>query len=223
MSRLRATALAAVCAGLALSQQACGTDDGSGSPSPQASALPSAEPTSAVPTSKVPNSQAPDPKAPDPGPAGASAILGGDRQVVIKPVPAAESILAVTGQGRLNATDGGSEFTLFVLSPAADGKHLIKTAETNASGEPSCMGVKSNGRNPLTVAAAACDAGRAGQLFTIAKAEKTDNGRPTYAISNQGAFLQLSAKYGLIAEELGDSPLPTTFAFVDNGKSPLAE
>jgi hypothetical protein len=137
-------------------------------------------------------------------------------------VPSTESVLAVDEKGRLSTTDGPSEHTLFVLAPAGDGKHLIKTAAVTA-GEPSCMGIKGNGRSPLTVVATACDAGRPGQLFTIAKAGKTKNGDPTYAISNQGAYLQLTADYELIAEELGDSPLRTTFAFADNGKSPLAD
>jgi hypothetical protein len=69
--------------------------------------------------------------------------------------------------------------------------------------------------------ATACDASRAGQLFAITAERKKDaRGRPTYAIANQGAFLQ-ERKTGLIAEELGDSSLTTTFSFVDNGPTSL--
>jgi hypothetical protein len=82
------------------------------------------------------------------------------------------------------------------------------------------MGVKTNGSGSLTIEAAACDTGRAGQLFTIT-AQKTKDGHPTYAISNRGAFLQVSARGELIAEELGDAPLKTTFGFADNGPSTL--
>jgi hypothetical protein len=141
-------------------------------------------------------------------------ILAGRRQIVIKPIPSFESIVVVDDRGRLSLTDGEAEHSLFVLTPSGD-QHLIKTAKAGTGGERSCLGVKAGG-TALTVEAAACDAGRAGQLFTITR-QKNDDGDPTYAISNRGAFLQVSADSGLIAEELGDSPLKTTFAFVDNG------
>ncbi len=108
-----------------------------------------------------------------------------------------------------------------MLAPAGD-QHLIKSAGSGAGGEPACMGIKNNGSVSLTVEAAPCDTGRAGQLFTITRQKATTrNGEPTYAISNQGAFLQVFPS-GLIAEELGDAPLRTTYAFVDNGPSPLS-
>ncbi|WP_305787080.1 hypothetical protein [Symbioplanes lichenis] len=159
-------------------------------------------------------------------PASASAatdgdILAGKRQVVIKPVEEFESILAVDARGRLNLTDGESDKSLFVLVPNG-AKWLIKTAKADPSGEPACMGLKNNGSNPLTVVAALCDAGRTGQNFTITKLDATDSaGRPTYAISSRDAFLQYFGRSGLIAEELGDAPLKTTFSFVDNGPSTL--
>jgi len=159
---------------------------------------------------------------PLPAGSGSDAILAGKRQIVIKPVPSTESIVAVDAHGRLTVTDGEAEHGLFVLTPVNEG-FLIKTAKADSSGEPSCMGVKSNGSASLTVEAAACDAGRAGQIFSITKQKAQDSeGRPTYAISNQGAFLQVFPK-GLIAEELGDSALKTTYAFVDNGPSTLTE
>jgi hypothetical protein len=146
-------------------------------------------------------------------------ILAGKRQVVIKPLPSFESVVVVDDRGRLSLTDGEAEHSLFVLTPSGD-KYLIKTAKAGAGGEPSCLGIKNNGSASLTVEAAACDTARAGQLFTITRQKATENGDPTYAISNQGAFLQVS-KDGLIAEELGDAPLKTTYAFVDNGPATL--
>jgi hypothetical protein len=148
-------------------------------------------------------------------------VLDGGRQVVIAPIPGGESILAVDDKGRLGPADGDVDKGLFVLTPA-NGKHQIRTAAPDPGGEASCLGVKQNGSDPLTVVATACDTSRAGQLFTIKPEKKKDSkGRPTYAISNQGAFLQVADGYGLIAEELGDSPLRTTYSLVDNGPATL--
>jgi hypothetical protein len=138
-------------------------------------------------------------------------LLAGKRKVVIKPIPSFEEIVAVDAKGRLGLTDGEAEHGLFVLIPVGD-KYQIKTAKP----EPSCLGIKKNGSKALTVVAAACDPDRAGQLFTISRQQDKD-GDPTYAISSQNAFLQVFARSGLIAEELGDAPLKTTFALVDNG------
>ena len=146
-------------------------------------------------------------------------ILAGKRQIVITPIPSFESIVVVDDRGRLSLTDGEAEHGMFVLTPVGD-KYQIKTAKAGAGGEPSCMGIKNNGTGSLTVVAAACDTGRAGQLFTITREKAKSNGLPTYAISNQSAFLQVFPS-GLIAEELGDAPLKTTFAFVDNGPATL--
>jgi hypothetical protein len=146
-------------------------------------------------------------------------ILAGKRQIVIAPIPGFESVVVVDDRGRLSLTDGEAEHGMFVLTPVGD-KYQIKTAKAGAGGEPSCMGIKNNGSAPLTVVAAACDTSRAGQLFTIARQKAKANGDPTYAISNQGAFLQ-EFPSGLIAEELGDAPLKTTYVFVDNGPATL--
>ena len=187
-------------AGLLLTQQAC-TPTGEPAGKPVAFTAPTPEST----TPGAGRKPAPDP------------ILAGRRQVVIKPIPSAESIVAVDDRGRLNLTDGEADHGLFVLTPVGD-KHLIKTVRAAAGGEPSCMGVKNNGSGALTVVAAACDSARAGQLFTITPVEAEDRqGRQTYGISIQGAFLQVFPRTGLIAEELGDAPLKTTYAFVDNG------
>lgn len=138
----------------------------------------------------------------------ADPILAGQRKVVIKPIPSFESIVAVDDTGRLGLTDGESAHSLFVLTPVG-GKFQIKTAGSN----PSCLGIKNNGSASLTVVAATCDTTRAGQLFDISRQKGK---APTYAISSQSAFLQVFPD-GLIAEELGDAPLATTYEFVDNG------
>lgn len=151
--------------------------------------------------------------------AAADPILAGKRQVVIKPIPSFESIVAIDSKGRLNLTDGEAKFGLFVLSPVGD-KFQIKTAKAGDGKKAACIGIKNNGSNPLTAVAATCDPKRAGQLFTVTKQKAKDNGRPTYAISNAGAFLQYFPRTGLIAEELGDAPLTTTYSFVDNGPAP---
>ena len=150
--------------------------------------------------------------APDP-------ILAGKRQVVIKPIPSFESIVGIDSSGRLNLTDGEPAYGLFVLSPLG-AKYQIKTAKPGDGKKAACIGIKNNGSNPLTAVAATCDANRAGQLFDITKLKAKDNGRPTHAISNRGAYLQYFPRTGLIAEELGDAELTTTYSFVDNGPAP---
>jgi hypothetical protein len=151
--------------------------------------------------------------------AAADPILAGQRQVVIKPIPSFESIVGIDSKGRLNLTDGEPAYGLFVLSPVGQ-KFQIKTAKPGDGKKAACIGIRSNGSNPLTAVAATCDSRRAGQLFTLVKQTKKDNGRATYGIHNAGAFLQYFPRTGLIAEELGDSNLATTFSFVDNGPAP---
>ena len=221
MRNCRATVLLGVLAtGVLLSQQACTPIDRT-SGGPVAFTTPPAEssaPGSTTSSGAKPSgggTKAATGKAKDP-------ILAGQRQIVIKPIPSFESIVVVDDRGRLSLTDGEAEHGLFVLTPSGD-KYLIKTAKVGAGGEPSCLGVKNNGSASLTVEAAACDAGRAGQLFTITRQKaKTEDGSPTYAISNRSAFLQVFPSC-LIAEELGDAPLKTTFAFVDNGPATLPD
>ncbi|GLY96169.1 hypothetical protein [Actinoplanes sp. NBRC 103695] len=224
MKARRSTVLFGVlAAGLVLTQQAC-TSAGQpvAGPAPSADAPSADAPSADTPSddaTPVPSSKPTTKKADTPPKRGD--ILAGKRQVVIKPNPSYESIVVVDAKGRLSTTDGEAEHGLFVFTPVGD-KFQIKTAKAGAGGEPSCLGVKSNGSNPLTVVAAACDTSRGGQLFTITEQKKKDSeGDPTYAISNDGAFLQIFSKYGLIAQELGDSPLETTYSFVDNGPSKL--
>jgi hypothetical protein len=221
--------LGVLAAGLVLTQQACASVNRPGGEpvaftAPTAKGTPSAgSKTSGSKTSigaKTSSGTKTSGTVKKSGAAKTDPILAGKRQIVIKPVQATESIVALDERGRLILTDGEAEHGMFVLTPSG-GKYLIKTAKAGAGGEAACLGIKHNGSKPLTVEAAACDAGRSGQLFTIARLQDKDKqGRPTYAISNQGAFLRI-AHSGLIAEELGDAPLTTTYAFVDNGPATL--
>ncbi|GAA3350872.1 hypothetical protein GCM10020358_78410 [Amorphoplanes nipponensis] len=216
----RATVLAAVlAAGLVLTQQACNpVERQSGEPVAFTTPTPRNTPSGGTPSAGgAASGGTASSGAGRKSAAGRTAdpILAGRRQVVIRPVRSAESIVVVGERGRLTLTDGEAGRGLFLLLPAGD-KHQIRTAR--AGGGPACLSVRSNSSGPLTVEAAACDSGRAGQLFTITRQpERTADGNPTYAISNRGAFLQVSAGGGLIAEELGDAPLRTTYEFVDNG------
>jgi hypothetical protein len=198
-NRRATNAIGVLAAGMLLTQQACtSVDQQSNGPIGFVSPSAANQPSTVSQESSAPG------KATDP-------ILAGRRKIVIKPIPSFEEIVAVDTKGRLTLTDGEAEHGLFVLTPVGD-KYQIKTAQP----EPSCLGIKTNGSKALTVVAAACDPGRAGQLFTLSR-QKDQNGDPTYAISSQNAFLQVFERSGLIAEELGDAPLKTTFALVDNG------
>lgn len=146
-------------------------------------------------------------------------ILGGKRQIVIAAVPSFDSIVGIDNKGRLVVTDGEPKFALFRLSPVGK-KFQIKTATPGDGKKAACIGIKNNGTKPLTAVATKCDAKRAGQLFTITELKAKDTGRTTYSISNAGAFLQTFPKTGLIAQELGDAKLATSYAFVDNGPAP---
>jgi hypothetical protein len=206
--------LGLMAAGLVLSQAAC-------SPTSKPATAQSPTPSGATSAPANYGEGAKPTPTPTAKPPTGDAVLTGKRQIVIRPVQSTESIVAVDDKGRLNLTDGDTKKGLFVLTPSGD-KFLIKTAKAELNGEPSCMGVKNNGTGPLTVVAAACDTSRPGQLFTITTQKPKDkSGHPTYAISNQDAFLQISPQHGLIAEELGDAPLRTTYAFADNGPAAL--
>ncbi|HWS37984.1 MAG TPA: hypothetical protein VN408_35280 [Actinoplanes sp.] len=213
---LRNLGMITAVAALALTQQACAGAQTSQTPaaaptSPATAETASAEPatTSSQPAATTSTKAAAKPKDP---------ILAGRRQIVIKPVESFESIVVLDG-GKLTLTDGEAEHGLFVLTPH-NGKFLIKTAKVTAGGEPDCVGVKNNGSQSLTAVATPCDTSKSGQLFDITATGKKDNGLPTYSIANQSAFLQIT-RSGLILEELGDAPLLTTYAFVDNGASKL--
>ena len=68
---------------------------------------------------------------------------------------------------------------------------------------------------------AACDSGDRTQLFQFDNEGRDNQGRTTYGIRNHDAFLQWNptGTSGLIAEELGDGKLNTTWVAIDRGKS----
>jgi len=204
---------------LVLALQGCSADDATSVPTPPASpggptGIPSAE---ASATSGLGGA---------PPPAGA---LDGKRQVFFLPrvddIELPDSVLGVTSSGRLQVTDDYADRALFVPVPRGGGakERLIKTATLRTGGEPLCLQVRSNGDDPLIVVTAACDAGEPTQLFTFEAAGTDDEGRTTYAVRNRDAFLQWHplGDFGLVAEELGDSPLETTFTLQDQGAATL--
>jgi hypothetical protein len=126
-------------------------------------------------------------------------------------------VLAVTSTGRIDLTDTYDDRALFVLVPNG-GVYSIKTGKIVKGGEPLCAALKTNGTKPLTIVTAACDAGDPAQRFTI------EGQNPSgYAISAGSAYLQWFryGTNGLIAQELGDQTLETTFTFTDRGKANL--
>ncbi len=167
----------------------------------------------------------PDPTPPgQPGqssaPASPESILAGERQVHIGIVQQPGGILAVGAGDRVSlSADGGR--ALFVLQP--DGEQFrIRTPEVTKGGEAACLTVRTNGSDPLTVVAQRCAADDNNQLFTLMP-RGTKDGRPAYAVRNGDAYLQSSRSGdGLIAEELGDGTLQTTFDLVDQGPANLS-
>ena len=187
----------------------------------------SAEPTTPLATvSPSPQATAVSGIGSAPPPAGA---LDGKRQVFFLPrlddneLP--DSVLAVTAAGRIQVTDDYADRALFVPVPKGRGakERLIKTGALRAGGEPLCLQVSGDGAGPLTVVAAACDAGEPAQLFTFEASGQDDEGRTTYAVRNRDAFLQWHpmGAAGLVAEALGDSQLETTFSLQDQGAAAL--
>lgn len=230
-------------AALVLALQGCSADDDT-SAAPAGSATPAAPAASATPaTSAAPAASAApgasvQPAAPSasatsglggaPAPSTAAA-LDGKRQVFLLPLlndtELPDSVLAVTAGGRIQVTDDYGDRALFVPVPSASNPkaRLIKTATLRAGGEPFCLQVKANGANPLTVVTAACNAQEPTQLFTFEPSGEDDEGRTTYAVRNRDAFLQWHplGGIGLVAEELGDSTLETTFTLLDQGAATL--
>ncbi|MFI7648683.1 hypothetical protein ACIBTZ_21740 [Micromonospora sp. NPDC049460] len=221
---LRAAVAAALAVGVAASMPACTSaapTAGEATASPVTSAPASGAVDTPSATGSTPGNES-QPAAP--GAAGsADPIMRGERQVVLRPVGSFESILAVDAKGRLNLTDGDTDKGLFVLLPASGNRYQIRTAKAHNGSEPDCMGLRNNGSAPATVVAAACDAGRAGQMFTIEKTQEKSQGRPTYTISGEGkVHLRASDEQGLIAQRMGegDTGKGLTFDFVDNGAAP---
>ncbi|WP_229402140.1 hypothetical protein [Micromonospora okii] len=217
---VRRAVVAVLAVGVAASASACttSTPEAGNSAAPSATSAPAVDGTSAGPPSPTATrSEA------RPGTGGADPILRGKRQIVLRPVDSFESILALDAKGRLDLTDGDTDTSLFVLLPAGGKRYQIRTAKVREHGEPECMGLRDDGTAPTTVVAAPCDAGRAGQMFTISAAGETDEGRPAYTIAGQGGLhLRALDEEGLVAQRLGegDAGKGTTFDFVDNGAAP---
>jgi hypothetical protein len=209
---------------LVLALQGCSADDDTPVSAPAASSA-SASPRVAA---AVPSAQASATSGIGSAPAPPGA-LDGKRQVFFLPrlndneLP--DSVLAVTGGGRIQVTEDYAERALFVPVPRGGGgqERLIKTGNLRAGGEPLCMQVSSNGADPLTIVTAACDAGEPGQLFTFEASGKDAEGRTTYAVRNRDAFLQWHpmGELGLVAEKVDDSSLETTFSLEDQGPAAL--
>ncbi|MEU7901926.1 hypothetical protein [Actinoplanes sp. NPDC049118] len=204
---------------LALALQGCSADD---RPSATDAGPPSAGPA----PSGAPSATATSGLGGAPAPAG---FLDGKRQVFFLPrlneTELPDSVLAVTGGGRLQVTDDYTDRALFVPVPKGGGarERLIKTGALRGRGEALCLQVRGDGTGTLTVVTAACDADEPTQLFTFEAAGKDEEGRTTYAVRNRAAFLQwhpLGAT-GLVAEEVGDSALETTFTLQDQGAAAL--
>ncbi|MGN9768212.1 hypothetical protein ACTMS2_24010 [Micromonospora sp. SD12] len=220
----RAAVAAALAVGVAASMPACTSAEptaGEPTASPSTSAPTSGAADTPSPTGATPTT---DSRTPAAGATGdADPILRGERQIVLRPVGSFESILAVDAKGRLNLTDGDTDKSLFVLLPANGNRYQIRTAKAHNGAEPDCMGLRDNGSAPATVVAAACDARRAGQLFTIEKTKEKSEGRPTYTISGEGRLhLRATDREGLTAQPVGegDPGEGLTFDFVDNGAAP---
>ncbi|BFU42844.1 hypothetical protein [Krasilnikovia sp. MM14-A1004] len=186
------------------------------SPVPSESTAPTTPTTSHPPTSRTPSTQDP-------------AVLSGKRQVFLfvldKGVEVPESVVAVTPSGRVGITADYGDRALFVPVPTAPGssEHLIKTGKLTAGGEPYCVRVRNNGSNPLTVVTAACDASDPAQRFVFAEHGRDNQQRMTYAVRNGDAYLRWNptGTSGLIAEEIGDGTLDTTFVLIDRGAATL--
>jgi len=163
------------------------------------------------------------------GSAKPAGVLSGSRQVYFfvldQGTEVPESVLAVTSSDRIQVTEDYGDRALFVPTPAPTGKdeYLIKTGKLRSGGAALCLSVRTNGTNPLTVVTAACDPTDDAQLFTFHQNGKDNQNRMTYAIENRSAFLQWfpNGNSGLIAEEIGDATLNTTFVLIDRGPSTI--
>ncbi|RZU49784.1 hypothetical protein EV385_1538 [Krasilnikovia cinnamomea] len=203
-------------------------------PAPAPPAAPASPSRSAIPTPSSPAPSESTSRTATPPTSGKPsrqdpAVLAGKRQVFLfvlhKGEEVPESVVAVTSSGRVGVTADYGDRALFVPVPTApsSSEHLIKTGKLTAGGEPYCLRVRGNGSDPLTVVTAACDTRDPAQRFTFAEHGRDNQGRMTYAIRNGDAYLQWNptGTSGLIAEELGDGNLDTTFVLIDRGAATL--
>jgi hypothetical protein len=220
-SCLRIAAIGAVVAGALTGCADPGTTAGATTDTTDASAVAqvgAAPATSAATSASAGRPATPQPAAKPVKPAkGDGAILTGRRQINIRVDQDPDGVLGVTAAGRIDLTDTHGDRALFVLVPNG-GAYAIKTGTIVEGGEPLCAGLQHNGTKPLTVVTKACDVADPSQRFTIERESAAG-----YAISSDSAYLQWFryGKNGLIAQELGDQTLQTTFTFTDRGKATL--
>ncbi|BCB82972.1 hypothetical protein [Phytohabitans suffuscus] len=146
-------------------------------------------------------------------------VLSGKRMVTIVRSRAFEAGLSMDN-GWLTEADDDSGRQRFVATPVGRGQYLIKSygrfTDDPATREATCWQVyHPQSTEPLQVMGAPCDARDTQQRFTI-----TTRPDGTYAISHSSAYLQHSARWGLILEELGDAPLLDTYRLTDIGTAP---
>jgi hypothetical protein len=211
---VRVAALGAVVAGLALTQGCAGTAAAGTTPAGSPVAAQAKPATAAAkPAATSAATSAASPKA-----SSDAAILAGRRQINLKLVQDPDGVLAVDRAGRIDLSDTYGRRALFVLVPNGD-THLIKTGAITQGGEALCASLQRNGTNPLTIVTTACDASDSAQQWTVQRYGKDSNGKRAYALSAAGAYVQWFryGTNGVIAEELGDSTLETSFTFTDRG------
>jgi hypothetical protein len=219
---VRTAALGAAALALALSQQACSGRRVTLVDNPTAPAANSAAPSAAQSAGAGSTGTG----RTGPKPAAPSAVLSGKRQVMLFPLYKGEevpdSVLSVQSNGRVAAIEDFGDRALFVPVPQ-DGRFKILTGKLRNGGEASCLAVRKRGSNPLIVVTTACDASAKDQLFAFHKEGRDNQGRSMYGIENQSAYLQWNpqGQGGLIAEELGDAPLDSTFVLIDRGPATL--
>ncbi|MFL6114223.1 MAG: hypothetical protein ACJ786_23120 [Catenulispora sp.] len=195
---------------------------------PEQPGLPATASTSATTAPATPSTSKGTPPSSRPsGPA----VLSGDRQVhfyvLDKGTEVPESLVDVLPDGRVGIGSDFGDRGLFVPRPTTSSGDVyqILTAKLRTGGQPLCLAVQANGSKPLTVVTAACDTGASDQLFVLHEQGKDNQGRTMYGIENQAAFLQYDpdGNSGLIAEELGDAPLDSTWVLIDNGPATLPD
>ncbi|NLU78384.1 hypothetical protein HCA58_08335 [Micromonospora sp. HNM0581] len=142
-------------------------------------------------------------------------VLSGRRQVTVVRAAQWSGGLSLLADGRLSEVDSDEGRQLFVFTPLGPDTYLVRAAE----GDDVCWEARASGSQPLRVVGAVCSPEEPRQQFTVIRDGERD-GKPTYAVSNQSAYLQYSTTQGVILEELGDAPLTTRFRLVDNGAAP---
>lgn len=189
----------------------------------EASTTPTVEPTPRAPvataTPTVDPTPAVSPPLPSPTqPVASEAVFAGTRAVVLAPVQQQPLVLAVSASGRVVLSKDRGTRARFVLVRNGDSFLIVTTTRTNGT-DVLCLGIKSLAPTaPLALVGVACDPGSDDQQFTFGK-ERTVAGRASYSLRTAAGFVQASKDpdFGVYAQELGDAPLESTFALVDDG------